>query len=108
MYELAHKKPFVSGDSEIDQVFKLFQIFGTPSETTWSGFSKLKFYKPTFPKWKPKNLFDCCLKFDSDAVDLFSRLMEINPAKRIDALSALDHPWFSTIDKSLYASPFTD
>ena len=27
--------PFIVGDSEIDQIFKIFQIFGTPDDEVW-------------------------------------------------------------------------
>ena len=29
-YEMAHRKPLFAGDSEIDQIFKIFQMYGTP------------------------------------------------------------------------------
>ncbi len=50
-YEMAHKRPLFIGDSEIDQIFKIFQILGTPTEETWPGIKKLPDYKTTFPKW---------------------------------------------------------
>lgn len=50
-YEIAHKKILFCGDSEIDQIFKIFKLFGTPKEETWPGVTKLKEFKPTFPKW---------------------------------------------------------
>ena len=40
-YEMAHKRPLFSGDCEIDQIFKIFQMFGTPNENTWPGVTKL-------------------------------------------------------------------
>jgi hypothetical protein len=40
------------GDSEIDQIFKVFKVLGTPSEGNWPEALKLPDYKPSFPKWK--------------------------------------------------------
>jgi hypothetical protein len=40
------------GDSEIDQIFKIFKILGTPHETNWPEALKLPDFKPTFPRWK--------------------------------------------------------
>lgn len=42
------------GDSEIDQLFQVFQKFGTPSETTWPGVSCLPDFNDEFPKFAPK------------------------------------------------------
>lgn len=102
MFEIAHKRPFLSGDSEIEVMFKLFQTLGTPTEETWEGVSKLRFFKAKFPKWKPKDLSTICTRFDADALDLFSKLVALKPTNRLEAIDALDHPWFDSVDKSQY------
>ena len=37
--EMATGKPMFPGDSEIDELFKIFQVLGTPSEETWENVS---------------------------------------------------------------------
>jgi cyclin-dependent kinase 2 len=39
--EMAMLKPLFPGDSEIDELFKIFQILGTPNEETWRGIRQL-------------------------------------------------------------------
>jgi hypothetical protein len=46
---MVEKKPLFMGDSEIDQIFKIFQLHGTPTEQTWPGVNSLPDFKPTFP-----------------------------------------------------------
>uniref|UniRef100_A0A7S3NF81 cyclin-dependent kinase n=1 Tax=Euplotes harpa TaxID=151035 RepID=A0A7S3NF81_9SPIT len=104
MFELTHKKPLFSGESEIDQLFKIFRVLGSPSTSSYPGLDKLKFYKESFPKFK-QNLSGVCERFDDEALDLFLQLTEICPAKRITALAALEHPWFEGLPKS---NPLTD
>jgi cyclin-dependent kinase len=41
-------KPLFQGDSEIDQIFKIFSVLGTPDENSWPGVTALPDYKPTF------------------------------------------------------------
>ena len=48
---MAQKKPLFMGDSEIDQIFKIFKILGTPNENNWPEALKLSDFKATFPKW---------------------------------------------------------
>jgi hypothetical protein len=60
------------GDSEIDQLFRIFRSLGTPDEKTWPGVSKLPDFKPVFPRWEPV----CPSKIltsplDEDGKDLF-------------------------------------
>lgn len=52
------KKALFPGDSEIDQLYKIFRIMGTPTEELWSGVSLFPDFKPTFPKWKRKDFKD--------------------------------------------------
>lgn len=48
------KRPLFAGDSELDQLYRIFRILGTPNEDTWPGVTKLRDYKLTFPNW-PSN-----------------------------------------------------
>lgn len=49
-------KALFPGDSEIDQLFRIFHTLGTPSEATWPGVSQLPDYQGSFPKWNRKGL----------------------------------------------------
>ena len=93
--ELHEQKTLFMGDSEIDQIFRIFQFFGTPTEATWPGISQLPDFKPTFPKWKPANPADVLKKMKPDAIDLFLKLVALDPAKRISAMEALKHHYFN-------------
>ena len=38
---------------EIDQLFQIFRILGTPTDNDWNGFSQLPNYQnPIFPNWE--------------------------------------------------------
>ncbi|KAG9877939.1 cell division control protein 2 serine/threonine protein kinase, partial [Aureobasidium melanogenum] len=49
--EMATRKPLFPGDSEIDEIFKIFRILGTPTEVDWPGVTSFPDFKPSFPKW---------------------------------------------------------
>jgi serine/threonine protein kinase len=51
--------PLIPGDSEIDQIFKIFKITGTPNEATWPGVMELPDMKQKFPMFKPEDLRNC-------------------------------------------------
>ena len=97
MAEMLIGKPFFFGDCEIGQLFKIFQIMGTPTEETWPGVSKLPEYKFTFPQWKPKNLKEMFPDFDKDGLDLMSKFLQMDPDKRITIREALNHPFLERI-----------
>ncbi|KAG8926287.1 Cyclin-dependent kinase catalytic subunit [Tulasnella sp. 418] len=64
--------PLFPGDSEIDQIFKIFRIMGTPNEDIWPGVSQLPDYKPTFPQWSPQPLSKVIEGIDDVACDLIA------------------------------------
>jgi len=93
--EMLTKKPLLPGDSEIDQLYKIFQLLGTPSEAEWTGYSALPDSQSCFPKWSKKCLASV-LGFpkDSEAVQLLEKMLIYDPAKRIAAKKALQSLYF--------------
>uniref|UniRef100_A0A8C4RHD2 Cyclin-dependent kinase 1 n=1 Tax=Erpetoichthys calabaricus TaxID=27687 RepID=A0A8C4RHD2_ERPCA len=84
--ELATKKPLFHGDSEIDQLFRIFRTLGTPNNDVW-------------PDWKPGNLSSVVKNLNEDGIDLLSKMLIYDPAKRISARQALNHSYFDDLDK---------
>ncbi|EGT33496.1 CBN-CDK-1 protein [Caenorhabditis brenneri] len=105
--EMATKKPLFQGDSEIDELFRIFRVLGTPTELEWNGVESLPDYKTTFPKWRENYLRD---KFydkknkeyliDENAFSLLEGLLIYDPALRISSKKALVHPYFDDLDTS--------
>ena len=89
--EMAQKRPLFAGDSEIDQIFKIFRINGTPKESVWPGISNLPDFKPTFPKWSASPLSKHVPNLDPLGIDLLSQMICYDPTQRISAEDALNH-----------------
>jgi len=95
--EMITQQPLFPGDSEIDEIFRIFRALGTPTEETWPGVSALPDFKSTFPKWKRKNLRELIPGLCELGCDLLSRMLEYEPGKRISAKEALRHPYFDDL-----------
>ncbi|PON78581.1 GPCR kinase [Parasponia andersonii] len=95
--EMVNQRPLFPGDSEIDELFKIFRILGTPNEDTWPGVSSLPDFKSAFPKWPPKDLATIVPNIGSAGIDLLSKMLCLDPSKRITARSALEHEYFKDI-----------
>jgi len=88
-----HGDPMFPGDSEIDQIFKIFRVLGTPTEATWPGVSGLPDYKSTFPQWSKQDLGRVIKGLDEVGIDFLKRTLTYDTAKRISAKRALTHPY---------------
>jgi cyclin-dependent kinase len=86
--------PLFPGDSEIDQIFKIFRILGTPNEEVWPGVSSLPDYKPTFPQWSRQELSRIVNTIGEDGLDMLRSTLMYDSAKRLSAKRALQHPYF--------------
>jgi serine/threonine protein kinase len=89
--------PLFPGDSEIDQLFKIFKVFGTPNEHNWPGVSTLPDYKSTFPQWPVQRLVEVVPQLDTDGIDLLQGMLVYEPGRRISARQALQHPYFKPL-----------
>ena len=58
------------GDSEIDEIFRIFRLLGTPTDETWAGVTDLPDWKPSFPNWKAQDLKESCQKLCPEGVSL--------------------------------------
>jgi len=92
--------PLFPGDSEIDQIFKIFRILGTPNEDSWPGVSSLPDYKPTFPQWSRQDVARIVTTLGEDGLDMLKRTLTYDSAKRISAKRALGHPYFADFRSS--------
>lgn len=70
--EMVNHSPLFPGDSEIDEIYKIFQLLGTPDDATWANVTSLPDFAPTFPKWKGKSLKSIFPTLDADGLDLIT------------------------------------
>lgn len=87
------RKPLFPGDSEIDEIFKIFRILGTPTEREWPGVTSFPDYKTTFPHWR-RGEEALVPGLNDDGLDLLEGLLVYDPVARISAKQAATHPYF--------------
>lgn len=92
--EMCTRKPLFPGDSEIDEIFKIFRILGTPSEQDWPGVTSFPDFKPSFPKWGRTDIANIVTSLDETGLDLLDALLVYDPAGRISAKQTVIHPYF--------------
>lgn len=94
--EMATNRALFPGDSEIDQLFRIFRTLGTPNESIWEGVSRLPDFKATFPQWQRQDL-EKFMPACPEGLDLLNKLLVYDPNRRISAKEALNHRYFKDI-----------
>lgn len=94
--EMILKRPLFPGDSEIDQLYRIFRTRGTPDESSWPGVSQLSDYKRSFPRWEGQGVPEEIELYR--AKDLFELLMVYDPTQRISAQNAMQQPYFDDVE----------
>jgi serine/threonine protein kinase len=106
--EMVTKRPLFPGDSEIDQLYKIFRQFGTPTEEVWPGVTSLPDWNAAFPKWYKSPFHKTVLdNLEPEGLDLLEKFLVYNPKDRITAKDALNHPYFDDLDKDFYEASRT-
>ena len=81
---------YVQGSSDMDQLGKIFQAFGTPTPSQWPDLEYLPDYvEYQFVQAQPLRKFFPMA--NDDAMDLLSRMFTYDPKSRITAQQALEH-----------------
>ncbi|KAI0716277.1 kinase-like protein [Earliella scabrosa] len=108
MAELASLRPIFKGEEakldskknvpfQKDQLLKIFEILGTPSERDWpkikdlpeyQSMRRLDHYSNRLKEWSNSRVRD------QVALDLLAQLFAYDPDKRLTAAGALQHRWF--------------
>ena len=96
--EMVTKRPLFPGDSEIDEIFKIFRVLGTPSEETWPGVTSLQDWNDSFPVWPSLAVSRLVPGLCDAGIDLLENMMQIDPKRRLSALEAMKHPYFADLN----------
>ena len=76
---------------------------GTPTDDVWQGIDTLPEMKATFPKWTVngnENIRKMAVNFDEQGLDLLTKMVHLEPNKRISAKEALNHPYLQDVSTS--------
>ncbi|KAL4985674.1 Serine/threonine-protein kinase bur1 [Aspergillus falconensis] len=95
--EMFKGKPILAGNSDLNQAQLIFGLVGTPTEENMPGWSSLPGCEgvKSFGN-RPGNLAEVFKNQSPVAISLLTELLKLDWRKRVNAIDALKHPYFST------------
>ncbi|XP_008428007.1 serine/threonine-protein kinase ICK isoform X2 [Poecilia reticulata] len=95
MAELYTLRPLFPGSSEVDTIFKICQVLGTPKKTDWpEGYQLASAMNFRWPQCVPSNLKTLIPNASPDAIRLMTDLLQWDPKKRPASAQALRYSYF--------------
>ena len=92
--------PILPGESDIDQIFVVATLLGTPTEARWPGVSAMPDYgKIELPDLEPARLEEYLPGASAAAAALVRKLLVYDPAARPTAIGLLHEPdeWLGSL-----------
>lgn len=99
MVELIIRQPLFPGKSTMNQLSVIVQRMGSPTESDLSGLTnpKARKYMESLPHKDPVDWSRILKGATEQEIDLISRMLLWDPAKRITADEAVEHPYFAKL-----------
>jgi len=91
--EMLLRVPLVAGDTDLDQLAKIFQALGTPTQESWPNHDKLPDYVQ-FKEYVATPFQDIFTAASSDLIQVLSKTLALDPMKRATCTQALQLPYF--------------
>nr|XP_022324875.1 cyclin-dependent kinase 7-like isoform X2 [Crassostrea virginica] len=92
--ELLLRVPFLPGDSDLDQLSRIFQVLGTPTEKDWPNIKALPDFIEfkSFPGTPLKEIF---IAASDDLLQVLAEMLKMDPLQRCTSSQALKMEYFS-------------
>jgi len=97
--ELLSRKPLFPGGNHIDQLEKIFAILGTPKPDSldWIKTPEAKIWVQRMVPTKGRSLRKMFPNAGEHALDLLTKMLQLDPGKRIGVEEALAHPYLKEL-----------
>eukprot|EP00928_Gymnodinium_smaydae_P094494 TRINITY_DN7944_c0_g2_i1.p1 TRINITY_DN7944_c0_g2~~TRINITY_DN7944_c0_g2_i1.p1 ORF type:complete len:296 (+),score=49.62 TRINITY_DN7944_c0_g2_i1:51-938(+) len=96
--EMVNGRPLFPGDTDSNQLQKIFKILGTPSAASWPSITELPDWKPDFTVYEAQPWQKLVPSLDPMGVDLLQNMLQYFPDKRVAGKMAMEHEYFRSLD----------
>jgi len=100
--ELVKGQPLFPGQTDADQLQKIFRMLGTPTEALWPTITELPDWKPDFQKYDKQPWSQIVPSLEEESgVALLEQMLVYSPDKRVSGRDAMTQPYFQTVSETV-------
>lgn len=100
MAELYTLQPLFPGRSEIDQIFRICSVLGTPDKRDWpEGYQLASAMNFRFPQFSEMPMSSIIRKISKEGLHILRDMLRWNPAQRPNTIQSLRYPYFQVGQK---------
>lgn len=92
--EMVTGRAFFTGNTELDQLVRIFKVLGTPTEESWPSARGLPEWRTDFTFYEPQDLAASAQNLDPPGVDLLGAMLRYDPERRVTGSRATEHEFF--------------
>jgi cyclin-dependent kinase len=99
--EMVNGRPLFPGNTDQDQLQKIFKVLGTPKEADWPTAAELDGWKPDFAVYEPQPWANIVPSLEALGTDLLTKMLHYAPDKRVHGRAAMDHEYFRGLSEAI-------
>jgi cyclin-dependent kinase len=92
--EMINGQSLFPGSTETDQLQRIFQKLGTPSEDSWTSVADLPEWNPNFQKYEAQPWTKIVPTLEDAGINLMAKMLEYDPNQRISGKAGVTHEYF--------------
>merc|ERR1712217_1013909 len=96
--EMVNGRPLFPGNTDSDQLQKIFKILGTPNETHWPTIAELPDWKTDFTRYDKRPLEEVVPTLEPSGTALLDSMLQFDPNKRVAGKVAMDDEYLKDVD----------
>jgi len=99
--EMVNGRPLFPGNTDTDQLQKIFKVLGTPNEIMWPTVTELPDWKPDYTQYTGQDWSTVVPNLERQGEELLEKMLQYDPNQRVSGKNAMDSEYFRDIPESL-------
>jgi len=99
--EMVNGRPLFPGNTDQDQLQRIFKVLGTPNEGMWPTITELPDWKTDFTQYDGQAWSSLVPQLENSGVELMAKMLMYDPQQRVAGKVGIDDEYFRDLPESL-------